>query len=178
LLQRPALFLPEGSATEKSLREGAATFIAQQAELVSQIKHESRLALAMLDGNAQDEHVFIRGSPKAPGELVQRRFLEALAGPAPLQMPRGSGRLELARQMTDPALDPLFPRVIVNRIWHHLFGRGIVGSVDNFGVLGELPTHPELLDYLADRFVKDGWSLKKTIRMLMLSSAYRMSSTV
>ena len=89
---------------------------------------------------------------------------------------RGSGRLELARQMTDPALDPFVPRVMVNRIWHHLFGRGIVASVDNFGVLGEAPTHPELLDYLADQFVKDGWSVKKTIRTLVLSSAYRMSS--
>ena len=64
--------------------------------------------------------------------------------------------------MTDPAVNPLIARVMVNRVWHHLFGRGIVASVDNFGVLGETPTHPELLDYLADRFVKDGWSMKKT----------------
>ena len=85
-------------------------------------------------------------------------------GPTAWRVARGSGRLELARQMTDPALDPFVPRVMVNRIWHHLFGRGIVASVDNFGVLGEAPTHPELLDYLADRFVKDGWSVKKTIR--------------
>jgi len=89
---------------------------------------------------------------------------------------RGSGRLELARQMTDPAVNPLIARVMVNRVWHHLFGRGIVASVDNFGVLGEAPTHPELLDHLADRFVKEGWSLKRLIRALVLSSTYRMAS--
>ena len=64
---------------------------------------------------------------------------------------------------------------MVNRVWHHLFGRGLVASVDNFGVLGEPPTHPELLDYLADRFVRDGWSVKRLIRELVLSSTYRMA---
>ncbi len=78
--------------------------------------------------------------------------------------------------MTDPVRDPFLPRVLVNRVWHHLFGRGIVASTDNFGFLGDRPTHPELLDYLADRFVREGWSLKKLIRSLVLSSAYRMAS--
>jgi hypothetical protein len=107
---------------------------------------------------------------------VPRRFLEALAGPTPPAISRGSGRLELARQMIDPAVDPFLPRVLVNRVWHHLFGRGIVASTDNFGVLGERPTHPELLDYLADRFIKEDWSVKKLIRALVLSSTYRMAS--
>src|SRR5206468_4529734 len=120
--------------------------------------------------------VFLRGSPKLEGELVRRRFLEALAGPKALAIARGSGRLELARQMGDPALDPFIARVLVNRVWQHLFGRGIVASVDNFGVLGEPPTHPELLDHLADRFVRDGWSLKRLVRSLVLTGAYRMSS--
>src|SRR5262249_38469562 len=71
---------------------------------------------------------------------------------------------------------PFISRVAVNRVWHHLFGQGLVPSVDNFGVLGEAPTHPALLDHLADRFVKDGWSLKRLIRMLVLSQTYRMSS--
>ena len=89
----------------------------------------------------------------------------------------GSGRpVALAQQMTDPAITPFVPRVMVNRVWHHLFGRGIVASVDNFGVLGEKPTHPELLDYLADQFVKDGWSMKRLIRRLVLSRTYQMSS--
>src|SRR5262249_59820576 len=118
--------------------------------------------------------VFSRGSSKALGSIVPRRFLEAFAGPQPLPA-TGSGRLDLARQLVDPQRNPLIARVIVNRVWHHLFGRGLVGSVDNFGVLGETPTHPELLDYLADQFVRDGWSLKWLIRELVLSSTYRMS---
>src|SRR5204863_6150562 len=113
-------------------------------------------------------------------EEVPRRFLEALVGPKPIEMDReqdyASGRFGLARQGTDPALNPLIARVIVNRVWHHLFGRGLVASVDNFGVLGDRPTHPELLDHLADRFVRDGWSVKKLVRALVLSSAYRMAS--
>jgi hypothetical protein len=132
--------------------------------------------MAMQDGDGVDECVFKRGSYKTLGDVVPRRFLEALAGPERLSVTHGSGRLELARQITNPAIDPFLPRVMVNRIWEHLFGRGIVPSVDNFGVLGELPTHPELLDYLADKFVKDGWSIKKTIRALVLTNAYRMSS--
>ena len=151
--------------------------LTEQKKLAAGIRRDSRLALAMQDGDGVDEHVFMRGSYKAPGDEVPRRFLEALAGPNGMAAARGSGRLELARQMTDPALDPFLPRVMVNRVWHHLFGRGIVASVDNFGVLGEAPTHPELLDYLADRFVKDGWSIKKTDPHAgAVSSAYRMSS--
>jgi hypothetical protein len=87
----------------------------------------------------------------------------------------GSGRLELAHQML-AASNPFTPRVFVNRVWHHLFGRGLVASVDNFGVMGEPPTHPELLDSLADGFVKDGWSIKRLIRSVVLSRTYRMSS--
>jgi hypothetical protein len=175
LVQRPELFVGDGS-TGNRLTEIVNPFLARRARLIGQIKRESRLALAMLDGTGQDEHVFIRGSPKVPGELVQRRFLEALTGPGGISVVRGSGRLQLARQMVDPALNPFLARVMVNRVWHHLFGRGIVASVDNFGVLGEPPTHPELLDYLADRFVKEGWSIKKLIRSLILSRTYQMSA--
>src|SRR5204863_8813672 len=113
-------------------------------------------------------------------EEVPRRFLEALVGPKPIEMDReqdyASGRFGLARQGTDPALNPLIARVIVNRVWHHLFGRGIVASVDNFGVMGDRPTHPELLDSLADGFVKDGWSIKRLIRRIVLSESWQMSS--
>jgi hypothetical protein len=148
----------------------------QEGKIADRIQKESRLCVAMIDGSSENEYVFIRGSHKAHGETVPRRFLEALTGPASLTVPRGSGRLELAGQMIDPTGNSFLARVLVNRVWHHLFGRGIVASTDNFGVLGERPTHPELLDYLADRFVKDGWSIKKLIRSLVLSSAYRMSS--
>jgi hypothetical protein len=175
LLRHGDLFATAEGAVRKRLAEATAPLLEEQARLAARIRVESRLAPAMLDATGVDEHVFIRGSYKAPGEPAPRRFLEALAGPAPLAA-QGSGRRELARQMTDPALDPLLPRVLVNRVWHHLFGRGIVSSVDNFGVLGEPPSHPELLDYLADRFVRDGWSVKRLIRTLVLSSAYQMSS--
>src|SRR5439155_24702067 len=130
------------------------SFRAEQTRLISQVSRESRCAPAMWDGPGQDERLFIRGNPKTLGPAVPRRFLQALAlahqDNSEFRIPNsgflGSGRLELARQMTDPARNPFITRVIVNRVWHHLFGRGIVESVDNFGVLGEPPTHPELLD--------------------------------
>src|SRR5262249_17130189 len=142
LLQRRDLF-GDVRAIDRRVADAASPFLAEQGKLLAGITLESRLAPAMLDGSGRNEHVFIRGSPRTPGEIVPRRFLEALAGTEAVSG-RGSGRLELARQMTDPALNPFVARVLVNRVWHHLFGRGIVGSVDNFGVLGEVPTHPEL----------------------------------
>src|SRR5205807_2233355 len=87
----------------------------------------------------------------------------------------GSGRLELAQRIVDPA-NPLLARVMVNRLWQHHFGEGIVRSVDNFGLLGETPTHPDLLDFLATEFVRQGWSIKKMHRLLLLSSTYQMAS--
>ncbi|HZT78655.1 MAG TPA: PSD1 and planctomycete cytochrome C domain-containing protein [Gemmataceae bacterium] len=149
-----------------------------------------RRALAMADGTGWDERVFIRGNHKSLGEPAPRRFLEAVAGadqPAPA---KGSGRLELARRLTDPS-NPLLPRVMVNRLWKHHFGEGIVRSVDNFGALGEAPTHPELLDWLAREFMGEPgasapggtasapggrWSLKHLHRLMVTSSAYRMAS--
>jgi hypothetical protein len=171
----PELFFGDKKAC-KPLVDVTASYLAEEKAVRSQIKEQSRLALAMLDGNGVDERVFIRGASKALGEVVPRRFLEALAGAERLRVKQGSGRLELARQMTDSAVNPLLPRVMVNRIWHHLFGRGILASVDNFGVLGEVPTHPELLDFLAEHFVREGWSIKRLIRQLVLSSTYQMSS--
>jgi hypothetical protein len=143
--------------------------------LIDGVPMESRLAPAMFDGAAVEGRVLIRGNVKSLGESVPRRNLEAL-GSQPLPGP-GSGRLELARQLTAPS-NPLLARVIVNRVWHHLFGRGIVESVDNFGVLGERPTHPELLDHLADQFVRDGWSLKRLIRALVLTQTYQQTSSL
>ncbi|MBY0527502.1 MAG: PSD1 and planctomycete cytochrome C domain-containing protein [Gemmataceae bacterium] len=147
---------------------------------------QSRRALTMADGNGWTPRVYIRGNPKNLGEEVPRRFLEAIVGndapsPPPLspkgrgEKLEGSGRLELARRMVDSA-NPLTARVMVNRLWHHHFGAGLVRSVDNFGVLGEEPSHPELLDWLATEFVRQGWSLKKMHRLLLLSSTYQMAS--
>ncbi len=139
---------------------------------------EPMRAIAICDGNAVDEHVFIRGNHKNLGPEVGRRNLEALDGidqPIVDHEP-GSGRLQLARRLIDAKSNPFVPRVAVNRVWHHLFGRGIVESVDNFGVLGKEPTHPELLDHLAETFVADGWSLKRLVRRIVLTNAWQQSS--
>lgn len=132
--------------------------------------------LAITDGSAEPAHVFIRGNTTELGDEVERRFLEAIDGDSALvDKPAYSGRLELAESLTADD-NPLFARVAVNRIWHHLFGRGIVASLDNFGVLGQKPSHPELLDYLAGEFQDSGYSVKSLIRLLVTSSAYCMSS--
>ncbi|MBI2424294.1 MAG: PSD1 domain-containing protein [Candidatus Hydrogenedentes bacterium] len=131
--------------------------------------------LAMTDGTPTDNAIFLRGNHKTPGPIASRRFLHAIAGPDPDKIPSGSGRLSLAAQITDPQ-NPLTSRVIVNRIWRHLFGKGIVPTPDNFGVLGVPPTHPELLDYLAQDMIDSGWSIKQMIRRLVLTQTYRMDS--
>ena len=135
-----------------------------------------RRVMAMADGTGENERVFIRGNHKTLGEEVSRRFLEAVCGADQPTPSEGSGRLELARRMVDAGRNPLLARVMVNRIWKHHFGEGIVRSPDDFGVMGQAPTHPELLDYFAGEFVRRGWSIKAMHRMMVLSSAYRMSS--
>ena len=131
--------------------------------------------LVMCDGTGEDEYLFIRGNHNNRGPTVGRHLLTALDAAQPLVEASGSGRRELVdRLLSDD--NPFPARVMVNRIWQHLYGRGIVASSDNFGVLGEAPTHPELLDYLADEFRTDGWSLKRLIRRLVLTRTYRMSS--
>ncbi|GIV26201.1 MAG: hypothetical protein KatS3mg027_0015 [Bacteroidia bacterium] len=131
-------------------------------------------APAMADGSGWNEYVHVRGVPENRGPVVARRFLEVFAGTAPITSP-GSGRLELARLMTDPSVTPLLPRVLVNRVWQHHFGRGIVATPDDFGHMGELPTHPDLLDWLAMYFVEHGWSIKRLHRTMVLSNTYCMS---
>ena len=128
--------------------------------------------LAAGDGPGVDEGVHVRGNAHRVGAAVARRGLAALDSPAAAS---GSGRLELAERTT-AADNPLFARVAVNRVWHHLFGRGIVASVDDFGVMGDRPSHPRLLDRLATDFREDGYSLKRLVRRLLLTSTYRMSS--
>jgi mono/diheme cytochrome c family protein len=125
------------------------------------------------EGTGIDARVFIRGNPRTPGDVVPRRFLEVFGSSATPEP--GSGRLELARAIADPK-NPLTARVLVNRLWHHHFGRGIVPSVDDFGKMGRTPTHPELLDWLATRFIESGWSIKTMQRLIVTSRAYRMSS--
>ncbi len=120
-------------------------------------------------------HVFIRGNPSRPGDLVPRRFLEVLSGGHPEPFKDGSGRLELARSIASKT-NPLTARVLVNRVWAYHFGTGLVRTPGDFGVKGEAPTHPELLDYLATQFMENGWSVKNLHRQIMLSSAYQQAS--
>ena len=147
----------------------------ERTQVAAQIVRKSRLALAMRDGTGEDDRVLIRGNSSKPDEVEPRHFLTAISGDSPLAIRSGSGRLELAEAINDPA-NPLTARVIVNRLWHHLMGRGIVPTTDDFGYLGQRPSHPELLDHLADRFTKDGRSIKRMIRYIVLSRTWQMSS--
>lgn len=123
-----------------------------------------------------DTRINLRGNHQQLGEVAPRGFMQAATVGSPPAIPRDmSGRLELARWLVD-GRNPLTARVFVNRVWHHLFGAGLVKNVDYFGTRGETPSHPELLDELAMRFVDDGWSVKRLVRMLVLSRTYRMSS--
>jgi len=138
----------------------------------------------VIEGTVRDQPLFVRGDHKQPADPVPRRFLEALdPRPFPATV---SGRRELADRIV-AADNPLTPRVFVNRVWHHLFGRGIVASVDNFGQMGDKPSHPELLDFLAGQFVAPAagapsasalqpWSLKSLLRLLATSRAFRLAA--
>jgi cytochrome c553 len=119
--------------------------------------------------------VLAGGDASRPGKIVPRGFLSLVSTSPDGLNAFGSGRLEVAGLIADPA-NPLTSRVMANRIWQHVFGRGIVPTADNFGAYGERPSHPELLDYLATRFVREGWSIKKQIRFLVLSQTFRQSS--
>lgn len=133
--------------------------------------------MAVSENPAENLRVHLRGSHLTLGESVPRRFPRILNGDeSPALDSAGSGRRQLADWLVRPE-HPLTSRVIVNRVWLWHFGEGLVRSPDNFGTLGERPTHPELLDWLARRFVEQGWSLKALHRLIMLSSTYQMSTT-
>ena len=122
-----------------------------------------------------DAPLLEKGDAKRPADPVPRGYLTMLKASGSAFRTPGSGRRELAEVIAS-ADNPLTARVMVNRLWHHLFGRGIVATVDDFGRFGDKPTHPELLDYLAGRFVKGGWSIKRLLRLLVLSETFRQSS--
>ncbi|MGQ0635947.1 MAG: DUF1553 domain-containing protein [Planctomycetaceae bacterium] len=152
------------------------------AELVAEFRSiEQRLTLPRITpgiadfGSGFDQPVFVRGDCTNPGAVTPRRYLEVLSLDSQPFHPTGSGRLDLSRQIAS-AENPLTARVMVNRIWHHLFGTGLVRTVDDFGHAGELPTHPELLDYPSSRFVAEGWSVKRLIRSLVLTSTFQRSN--
>ncbi len=163
-----------------AVRATAAASATDRAAIVAATRLASATAPALLDGNGIDQFVLLKGSVARPGELSPRRFLEAIDGPDQPTWPKhSSGRLELADRVLDPA-NPLASRVVVNRLWHHLFGRGLVPTTDNFGKLGEPPADPQaqaLLDHLAVRFIEEGWGLKKLIRQIVTSNTWQMAST-
>lgn len=123
-----------------------------------------------------DMKVAIRGNLLRPGEVAPRRFLRIVAGDDPPKFTQGSGRLDLAEAITSPT-NPLTPRVLVNRVWQQHIGHGLVRTPSNFGVLGEKPSHPELLDWLAAELMDKKWSLKTLHRMIVTSATYRMDSS-
>ncbi len=123
----------------------------------------------------RDTNVYLRGDRNKKGAVAPRQFLEILAGPDRQPFYEGSGRRELALAIANRT-NPLTPRVLVNRVWLHHFGSGIVSSPDDFGNMAEKPTHPELLDWLSMRFMDDGWSLKKLHKRILMSATYRQSA--
>jgi hypothetical protein len=151
------------------------------AQLVAEYRVlDAKLALPRIvpgladSGRAFEQPVFTRGDCSKPGATVPRGFV-AILTPKPFST-NGSGRLELAQRMASPD-NPLTARVLVNRLWHHLFGAGLVRTVDDFGHIGEKPSHPELLDYLAERFMAEGWSVKRLIRAIVLTRTFQASHT-
>ena len=142
-------------------------------------RHDASLrfprAHSVKDTGTADMRIALRGNLRKPGPVAPRRFLRVLSGDEAPRFTSGSGRLELAQSIADPA-NPLTARVIVNRLWQHHFGRGLVATASNFGRMGEAPTHPQLLDWLALRLLETGWSLKQVHREILLSATYRLAS--
>ena len=187
LIEKPLPVLPGGTLTTERLRDAivqwprglrtAAPFVFDAINELD-ISHPAAPAHAMVveDSPApSDSPVFIRGQAEVRGEIVPRRFLEILSGGNRPAFTDGSGRLELARAIASRD-NPLTARVLVNRVWMHLFGEGIVPTPDDLGVQSEKPSHPGLLDWLASWFMDNGWSQKKLIRLIVLSNSYQQSS--
>ncbi len=174
---------PDDSNLPAEAREQVGKMRAESSSLSQTIAQPVPVTHAMQDGGTptsmfpgfQDVPVHIRGSYARLGELVPRRFPTVVAGDNQPKITQGSGRKELAAWIASPA-NPLTARVMANRIWQNHFGEGIVRTANNFGKLGVPPTHPELLDHLATRFMKLGWSMKALHREIMLSATYQQSS--
>jgi hypothetical protein len=166
--------VPVGGRSLEDIRKEIREVKKQRRVVLAEIPPLER-AFAVAEGTPGNARVQRRGEPRNLADEVPRRFLQVLGGQT---LPDGlpaSGRLELAGWLTDPA-NPLTARVMVNRIWQHHFGKGIVGTPSDFGRRGKPPTHPELLDYLAQRFIESGWSLKAMHRLIMLSQTYQQSA--
>ncbi len=150
---------------------------AEHAALLKSMPPEPALAAAVTENIPVDQHIFLHGDHHSEGAKVDRTFPYVLAGENQMGPKSGSGRLELAHWLASPD-NPLPARVMVNRIWQWHFGEALMRTPNNWGKMGDQPANPELLDYLAKRFVENGWSVKAMHRMIMLSSAYQMSAEV
>ncbi|MBA4066135.1 MAG: hypothetical protein C0501_20940 [Isosphaera sp.] len=170
---------PPAKGKDKEKPADAAAVAAMEAELKRLQAAAPKRPMAMSvveEAKPEDLRVNVRGSVHNLGEPAPRGFLRvATVGPAPAMPADQSGRVQLADWLTSKD-NPLTARVYANRAWHYLFGSGIVRTVDNFGTTGETPSHPELLDHLATRFVADGWSVKKLVRTIVTSRTYRQSA--
>ena len=139
----------------------------------AKVLYDTSFVIGVADGDHIKSPVFIRGSlQNLSSYQVPHRFLTAVSDTTEVFEAKGSGRHEFAKYIAS-AENPLTSRVMVNRLWHHIFGRGIVATVDNFGVQGKIPTHPKLLDYLAVKFVEEGWSIKNMIKLMVMSQAFQ-----
>ena len=172
-------FLKDAKRAEAKLapesKQALAALRAELAQIKKSAPAKPPIVHTLADGPVQDMKIYLHGNPKMEGAVAPRRFLRILSVGEPKPFTRGSGRLGLAQAIADPK-NPLTARVIVNRVWQWHFGVGIVPTPSNFGKLGQPPTHPELLDHLATRFVAEGWSIKKLHREIMLSATYQLSS--
>ena len=162
---------PEATKADlKKLRDELATLEKDAKELPS--------AMGVTEDKVTDVAIHIRGNPLKLGDIVPRHTPPAIRGPRQTQFTaQESGRRQLAEWLVDPQ-HPLTARVFVNRVWRWHFGHGLVRTIDNFGLLGEAPSHPELLDWLARRFIADGWSVKSIQRLILNSSTYQQSSSI
>lgn len=162
------------SVDQQAVNELNAKIAEVQAQRNALAREPYATAYAVAEATPQDGVIHRRGEPERLGPTVPRRFLEILGGQA-VEAKAESGRRELAEWITDPE-NPLTARVMVNRIWQYHFGRGLVRTPNDFGTRGESPTHLELLDYLAHKFVENEWSVKEMHRMILRSHVYRLSS--
>lgn len=168
-------FLPGGPLEVKDSPR-VAFLRAEFAQLQSTLPPEPEMACAVADGVTMSQHVFLRGDHLQPGPPVERHFPTILGGEATPKIAAGSGRRELAEWLANPT-NPLPARVMVNRIWLGHFGEGLMRTPNNWGLTGDRPVHGELLDFLASEFIRNGWSMKKLHRQILLSDTYRRAAT-
>ena len=177
-IQHGPLFLSDkdrDKVLSPDVKEKVAAIKKELDDLKTHAKAEPDMACAVAEGESVAQKVFIRGDYNSPGEDAPKAFPTILAKSTDPVVASASGRMELANWITS-AENPMTAKVMANRLWQWHFGDGIVRTPDNFGKMGDRPSHPELLDYLAARFIQGGWSVKAMHKLMLLSSAYQMSS--